>query len=278
MGTSRLRTPPRARSLPRRGAPRRRRRRRGGRRPSRRPAGGSGCRGAAGGCSWRSRSGERAARGEACRDLLHRPPQRHRASELCLHPQVPEGSSRLRLGWPGVGSANRSPPAHRRGTGLFAGPSPIAFLLALGEGEETKGGNAGDRAGAPRPPSAASGHRATPVAAARDGPFLWGPAAMTSLGTPSQPSWGPSDEEFTLHTAAVSPAPPKELTPVPTVLFQTSSCHGPGYRADRWTGEARWDGPHRVCPSARLLAQPCPPSSVVPCAGREAPVCWEPRH
>lgn len=56
------------------------------------------------------------------------------------------------------------------------------------------------------------------------------------------------------------------------------STHRPLLKHLVWTGEAGWDGPHRVCPSARLLAQPCPPSSAVPCAGREAPGCWEPRH
>lgn len=56
--------PHRAAALPRRGAPRRRRRRQGGRHPSRRPASVFGCRGAAHGCSWRSRSEGTAGEGK----------------------------------------------------------------------------------------------------------------------------------------------------------------------------------------------------------------------
>lgn len=214
MGTRRLRTPPRARRLPHRGAPRRRRRRRGGRRRCRRPAGGSGCRGAAGGCSWRSRSGERATKGEACRDLLHRPPQRHGASELCLHPEVPEVQLTAPPGLAGVGLCQPKPPAHRRGTGLFTGPSPITFLLALGEVEETKGGNAGDRAGAPRPPSAASRPRAAPDSAARDGPFHWGhlPTRRGDTATRNSPS---TPRPYPLHPPESSPQHPPSSSKAP---------------------------------------------------------------
>lgn len=52
-------------ALPRHGAPRRRRHRRGGRLLSRRPASVSGCRGAAHGCSWHSRSGGTAGEGKS---------------------------------------------------------------------------------------------------------------------------------------------------------------------------------------------------------------------
>lgn len=99
-------------------------------------------------------------------------------------------SSRLRQGLPGLGSANPSPQAHRRGTALFTGPSPVTFLLALGEVEETKGGNAGDRAGAPRPPSAASRPRAAPDNAAQGGPFHWGhlPTRRGDTATRNSPS------------------------------------------------------------------------------------------
>jgi len=68
-------------AVPRRGAPRRRRRRRGGRRPSRRPASASGCRGAARGRSWRSRSGGTAGEGKG-----HRGPG---ASPTSRSPPVP---------------------------------------------------------------------------------------------------------------------------------------------------------------------------------------------
>lgn len=169
-------------------------------------------------------------------------------------------SSRLRQGLPGLGSANPSPQLIAEGLHFSLGLPPsrscLHWVKWRKQREETQETEL-ELHGLPRlPPDPGQ-------------PLTTLPRVVPSTGDTFPPIVGTQRRGIHPPCCDHIPCTPQRAHP---------STHRPLPKHLVWTGEARWDSPHRVCPSAQLLAQPCPPSSAVPCAGQEAPGCWEPRH